>query len=380
MATSLSSERSYDVIVVGGGIIGAAIAWRTAALGLSVAIIDPDPVSQGASSVAAGMLAPVTEAAFGEDDLLQLNLASSRMMPGFLRDLGEATGDTITTSGDATLFLAMDRDEKEGLLRLHDFQRRLGLETRMLTAEECRHLEPSLDPKLRAGILAAGDTAIDPRPLLASLEKACHSAGVMFHRGLAVTTLLMGFDGCEGVQLEDGSSIGASTVVIAAGCWSGKIDGAGSELSKVRPVKGQLLRLVPAAGESMPIRHILRTEEVYVVPRPHEVVVGATVEEAGFDTSVTAGGMYELLGAAIRVVPSLRYMELKEASAGLRPATPDNAPLIGRTSVKGVIAATGHYRNGILLAPITADAVATILSTGESPSHIAAFNPTRFLV
>ena len=367
------------MIVVGAGIIGTSIAWRTAACGLSVMVVDPDAVSSGASSVAAGMLAPVTEAAYGEEDLLSLNLASARMMPKFLKDLAAATGDVIETHSDATLFLSIDRDQKEALSRLHAFQQRLRLETRMLSAEACRQLEPALTPAVKAGVLAEGDVAVDPRPLVATLEKACHAAGVLFDRGSAVSEVLESAGSARGVSLEDGRTIRASTVVIAAGCWSGTIKGVPHELSKIRPVKGQILRLVPAGGEAVPIRHVLRTSDVYIVPRPHEVVVGATVEERGFDRSVTAGAVHELLEDAFQIVPALREMELQEASAGLRPTSPDNAPMIGWTSMKGVIAATGHFRSGILLAPITADAVATLISTGEVLRSIAPFSPGRFV-
>jgi glycine oxidase len=240
---------------------------------------------------------------------------------------------------------------------------------------------------VRAGI-GAEEKEVDPRALTAALGCAVAAAGGRVRGGAEVAGLLWKGDHVTGVALTNGEEIAAPSVVLAAGCWSGRIAGVPEEVAgAVRPVKGQILRLRPRAGEALPIRHLLRTEEVYLVPRSSpargdELVVGATVEEQGFDTSLTGGGVYELLRAAIEVVPGVREMELAEASAGLRPGSRDNAPLLGPLfdggEAAGLVVATGHHRNGILLTPVTADAIASVVCDGVVPEAIAPFRPDRF--
>src|SRR5439155_16764488 len=259
----------------------------------------------------------------------------------------------------------------------------------------CRELEPALHPAVRAGI-ETREQEVDPRALTAALGCAVATAGGRVRSGAEVAGLLSTGDHITGVVLTTGEEIAAPSVVLAAGCWSGGIAGVPKEVADaVRPVKGQILRLRPRNGEPLPIRHLLRTEEVYLVPRSSpargdEIVVGATSEEQGFDTSLTGGGVYELLRAAIDVVPGVREMELAEASAGLRPGSRDNAPLLGPLSGPpldpplgggggaGLVVATGHHRNGILLTPVTADAIASVVCEGVVPEAIAPFRPDRF--
>jgi glycine oxidase len=369
-----------ETIVVGGGAIGLGIAWRLAQRGSDVLVLDRAEPGSGASYHAAGMLAPITEATFGEDALLRLNLASAAAYPAFLRDLTAATGRSLQSGAPGTLFVALDRDQLEALERLYDFQRGLGLAVEWLRGSRCRELEPALHPAVRAGI-GAVEKEVDPRALTAA-------AGGRVRSGAEAAGLLWTGDRITGVVLATGEEIAAPSVVLAAGCWSGGIAGVPKEVADaVRPVKGQILRLRPRPGEALPIRHLLRTEEVYLVPRSSpargdEIVVGATVEEQGFDTSLTGGGVYELLRAAIDVVPGVREMELAEASAGLRPGSRDNAPLLGALSeggeAAGLVVATGHYRNGILLTPVTADAIASVVCEGVVPEAIAPFRPDRF--
>jgi glycine oxidase len=210
------------------------------------------------------------------------------------------------------------------------------------------------------------------------------AAGGRVRSGAEVAALLRDRDQVAGVVLATGEEIAAPCVVLAAGCWTGGIAGVPQEVADaVRPVKGQILRFRPRLGEALPIRHLVRTEEVYLVPRSSpargdEIVVGATVEEQGFDTSLTGGGVYELLRAGIEVVPAIREMELAEASAGLRPGSRDNAPLLGPAGPAGLVVATGHHRNGILLTPVTADAIASVVCGGGLPEAIPAFRPDRF--
>jgi glycine oxidase len=367
----------YDSIIVGAGIIGLSIGWRASQLGLSVLVLDRSDPPDGASAVAAGMLAPVTEAAFGEDALLRLNLESARRWPGFAEELSMSTGVDLAGHEPGILHIALDRDQSEALRRLFDYQQSLGLEADWLTSSACRRLEPGLHPSTRSGILAHGDAAVDPRRVVEALLVSLKAAGGIVRLGVEVAEVLGGPD--PAVLLTTGEVVEAGTVVVAAGPWSGRLPGMPSYVDKaVRPVKGQILRLRQTASLPVPVRHVLRTEEVYLVPRPGgEVVVGATVEERGFDTAPTAGGVFELLRAGNELLPGIREMELVEVSSGLRPGTPDNAPLLGLV-VPGLVVATGHYRNGVLLAPVTADGIAELLAKGDLPAELAGFAPDRF--
>jgi glycine oxidase len=325
------------VTVIGGGVIGLAAAWRLAQRGHAVTVFDPASGS-GASRVAAGMLAPVTEVAFGEEDVLALNLESARRYPAFAAELEAFTGRSTGYHPSGTLVVARDSDDLAALDRLAAFQRELGLDVTKLRAGLCRELEPGLAPGVRGGLLVAGDHQVDPRALVEVLLDACRRLDVRFvpERLTEVPT-------------------DADVVVVAAGCWSGDI--AGVDIN-VRPVKGQLLRLRGKPGVERNIRGV----DVYIVPRPDgEVVVGATVEDRGFDTTVTAGAVHDLLRDAIELVPDIAELEIAEVCAGLRPTTPDNAPLLERRG--NVVIATGHYRNGVLLAPLTADRVCELVAS-----------------
>jgi glycine oxidase len=374
-----SKRHPYDTIVVGAGIIGLSIGWKLAQLGLSVLVLDRDQQPRGASWVAAGMLAPVTEANFGEEALLRLNIESARRWPGFAAELSEISGIELLGDRPGTLHVAVDRDQAEALRRLYDYQVQLGLDVEWFGPTQLRRLEPALHPGARSGVRASNDTAVDPRKVLHALAVAFQAAGGDIGWGEEVVEI--DGRGEPTVTLAGGGSHAAGTIVLAAGCWSPSIKGVPGGMRKtVRPVKGQILRLKTRSSAPL-IRHTIRTEEVYLVPRPDgETVVGATVEELGFDSAPTAGGVLELLEAADEVVPGVREMELVEVSVGLRPGSPDNAPLIGSTSVSGLVLATGHYRNGILLAPITADAIAHLIAKGEALGHMTDFEPSRFRI
>ncbi|WP_405853150.1 glycine oxidase ThiO [Streptomyces sp. NBC_00090] len=381
--------RSSDVLVVGGGIIGLVTAWRAAQRGLRTAVADPDP-GGGAARVAAGMLAAVTELHYGEETLLGLNLASARRYPDFVAELAEATGGAAAGSGHdvgyracGTLAVALDADDRAHLRELHALQTRCGLTSEWLSGRECRRLEPMLAPGVRGGLRVDGDHQVDPRRLAAALLLACERAGVVFHRVLAERLTVAG-DRARGVVLAGGEELTADQVVLAAGSLSGRLAGVPEEvLPPVRPVKGQVLRLrVPAAYApflSRTVRAVVRGSHVYLVPRENgELVVGATSEELGWDTTVTAGGVYELLRDAHELVPGITELPLTETRAGLRPASPDNAPLLGPTALPGLHLATGHYRNGVLLTPVTGDVMAEVLTTGTLPDEARPFTPRRF--
>ncbi|MFF4032270.1 glycine oxidase ThiO [Streptomyces sviceus] len=376
------SSRTSDVLVVGGGIIGLVTAWRAAQRGLTTAVVDPEP-GGGAAQVAAGMLAAVTELHYGEQTLLGLNLASARRYPDFAAELTALTGIDPGYRRCGTLAVALDADDRAHLRELHALQRQSGLESEWLSGRECRRLEPMLAPGVRGGLRVDGDHQIDPRRLTRALLAACERAGVVFHRTWAQRLRVAG-DRAAGVATTDGEELGADHVVLAAGSLSGRLEGVPQALlPPVRPVKGQVLRLtVPprhAPFLSRTVRAIVRGSHVYLVPRESgELVIGATSEELGWDTTVTAGGVYELLRDAHELVPGITELPLTETRAGLRPGSPDNAPLLGPTELPGLVLATGHYRNGVLLTPITGDAMAHVLTTGELPEVARPFTPRRF--
>ncbi|GHF32796.1 glycine oxidase ThiO [Streptomyces fumanus] len=376
------STRTPDVLVVGGGIIGLVTAWRAAQRGLATAVVDPAP-GGGAARVAAGMLAAVTELHYGEQTLLALNLASARRYPAFAAELAEATGHDLGYRRCGTLAVALDADDRAHLRDLHAFQVRSGLDAQWLSGRECRRLEPMLAPGVRGGLRVDGDHQIDPRRLARALVTACERAGVVLHR-VRAERLTVVRDRAAGVVTEDGTALAAGRVVLAAGSLSGRLPGVPEEvLPPVRPVKGQVLRLAMPADRPpllhRTVRAVVRGNPLYLVPRESgELVVGATSEELGWDTTVTAGGVYELLRDAHELVPGITELPLTETLAGLRPGSPDNAPLLGPTALDGLLLATGHFRNGVLLTPVTGDVMAHLLTTGGLPEEARPFTPRRF--
>ncbi|MEV4905330.1 glycine oxidase ThiO [Streptomyces albidoflavus] len=374
-----------DVVVAGGGIVGLVTAWRAAQRGLAVTVVDPAP-GGGAAQVAAGMLAAVTELHFGEERLLALNLASAERYPAFAAELAEASGQELGYRRCGTLAVALDADDRAYLRELHALQLRSGLESEWLSGRECRRLEPMLAPGVRGGLRVDGDHQIDPRRLASALVTACERAGVVWCRSTAGRLVVRG-GRAVGVELADGSLVEGGQTVLAAGSRSGLLAGLPEEVAvPVRPVKGQVVRLaVPeayrrgAAFLGRTVRAVVRGSHVYLVPRENgELVIGATTEELGWDTTVTAGGVYELLRDAHELVPGLTELPFTEVRAGLRPGSPDNAPLLGPTALPGLHLATGHHRNGVLLTPVTGDVLADVLTTGELPGYADAFTARRF--
>ena len=359
-----------DVIVVGAGVVGLGIAWRAAQRGLAVRLVDPAPGS-GATWTAAGMLAPATELHYGEEPLLRLGLESARCYPSFVAELESATGRRVGYRRDGTVVVAWDAADLAGLRDLSAFGQSLGLATELVTGRELRRLEPALASGLPGGLVAGDDCQVDNRLLQEALLAAAELAGARIRRERAVSV-----SGHE-VVLAGGDVLTADAVVLAAGAWSALL----SVAIPVRPVKGQTLRL-RMPGE-VPLRHVVRGSikgsPVYVLPRTDgHVVIGASSEEAGFDLQPRAGAIYEMLRDAQALVPVLGEAVFDEVSTSVRPGSPDNAPLIGSTGVDGLIVATGHYRNGILLAPVTADGVAELLASGTLPRLLAPFTPSRF--
>lgn len=371
---------SHDAIIVGGGLIGLASAWRAAQAGLRVTVVDAAP-GGGASHVAAGMLAPVTEVAYGEQAALQLNIASARRWAGFAAELEAAAQAPVGYRTDGTLLVGFDADDVRVLDDLTAFQTELGLDVTRLRSRACREREPLLSPRVRGGLLAAEDHRVEPRRVVAALLQVLEAHGVevvaarvaaIDHAGGHVT----------GVRLDDGRTLAAPRVVLAAGSWSSRIAGLPSEVvPPVRPVKGQVLSLRGGDGDPVltaSVRGLVQGRSVYLVPRDDgRVVVGASQEERGYDTTVTAGATRALLDDAARIVPGVDELELVEAVAGLRPGTPDNRPLLGPTSLDGLLLATGHHRSGVLLAPLTAEAVAAWLGDTRPDPVVAVADPRR---
>jgi glycine oxidase len=331
----------FDALFVGGGVIGLSCAWRAQQRGLNVCVLERDGTGSSTSRVAAGLLAPDSEAEPGHQPFVPLGRRSLELYPQFVEELGVDVGFWAC----GMLVLALDDAEVGG-----DW----------LTPAQCRELEPGLSPAVRGGVYSDQEASVDPRRLVDAL-----AAWVEVREGAEVAEVKR-----DGVTLASGEAIPAGRVVVCAGAWSGLAG------VPVRPVKGQVVRL---RGE-VPAERMLHTEHIYIVPRRNgEVVLGATVENRGFDTTVTAGAVEALLREATRVLPAIAELELVDVTAGLRPAGPDNAPLIGECE-SGVLVATGHYRNGILLAPVTAEAIVALL-VGEQPHEVAApFAPQRSVV
>jgi glycine oxidase len=378
------STPTVDAAFVGGGVIGLAAAWRLAQRGLTVTVVDPSPAG-AATHAAAGMLAPVSEVRYGETTLLHLAMESLRRYPDFVAELERVTGHPIGLRREGTMIVATDAGDREMLVDLHAFQTSLGLAASMLTSRECRSLEPMLAPEIRCGLLVASDHSVDNRRLAAALLVALEVLGVTVIRDRVASVTVEG-NQVTGLRLAGGEAIGAGAVVVAAGPWSADLAGVPSTARpRVRPVKGEILRLCAHSPMPLPdhsIRGLVNGREIYLVPRADgELVVGATVEDAGFDTTVRAGAVRELLRDARAIVPAVDELELVESLAALRPGAPDNAPLIGATSVDRLFVASGHHRNGILLAPITADLVAAAVTGTVTPADrelLDVVSPQRF--
>ncbi len=361
MATTQRDATDHDAVVVGAGVIGLACAWRAAQSGLDVLVLERDRPGAGASNVAAGMLAPVGEASWGEDRLLDLALASHRLWPEFAAELSRAAGREPGLLELGALHIALDRDEAAELRRRYELMREHGLDAEWLAPSACRALEPGLGGGGHGGVHAPHESAVDPRVLIEALVAAFEAAGGRIEVGTANEPLIEG-DRLAGVRTAAGAERRARNVLLAAGSWSAADWLPESARPAVRPVKGQILTLAGPVSEPV-CERIVVTERIYVVPRGDgRLVVGATVEEQGFDTRVTAGGVHELLREGYRALPQIAELELVETVAGLRPTTPDNLPLIGPGAMDGLVLATGHFRNGILLAPLTAERIAALLA------------------
>ncbi|RKN07417.1 glycine oxidase ThiO [Streptomyces radicis] len=359
-----------NTVVVGGGVIGLAAAWRARRAGLAVTVIDPAPGSK-ASHVSGGMLPAVNDQMYDQENLLRLCLASRELYPSFVAELEEFAPAGFRNDG--VLDAAFDEDALGSLDRQQSFQESLGIRTERLTAAEVGALQPAFAPVL-GGLLSPDDGAVDPRVLTAALITAVEALGGTVIRRAATRVA------DHAVVLDNGEAVAFDRLVLAAGCWTHRVDGLPQgAIPEIRPVKGQIVRLHSDPPLlAVTARALSKGSSLYLVPRlDGELVVGATYEERGYDETVTADGTSGLLARAAAVMPGVGALRFAEVSAGLRPGSPDDLPLIGPTTVPDVYLASGHFRMGVQLAPVTAEAIAAHLTDATPPAVTAPFTPLR---
>jgi glycine oxidase len=375
MSKSTSQFEHTDVAIVGGGVMGCAVAWRLAQRGVRVTVIERGIPGAEASSAAAGMLAPQMEAA-GPGPMLDMGLRSRAMYPSLAVELADATGIDIGYVKSGVLAVALTDEDERALGQRRIWQTARGMRVEALAGAAARAREPALGEAVRSALLFADDAQVNPRALARAFSQAAAAAGARFLEGRYVRRVCTHAGVATGVEL-DGDTLTAGTVVVAAGSWSGLVEGAGVPPSVVRPARGQLVAI-----ETRPplFRHVLSVHgRGYLVPRRDgTVVAGSTVEMVGFRKEVTVGGLAAILALAQTLVPALAEAPVVQSWSNFRPYTEDHLPVLGTTAVRGLVLATGHYRNGILLAPITAQAVADLIATGHPSFDLTPFSVGRF--
>jgi len=375
-ASTRRFRKTPDVVIVGAGVIGLGIAWRLAQRGAAVVVFDQGAAGAGASHAAAGMLASCAEAEPGEEALVALGRLSQSLWPAFTAELEQATGLSIDLRHEGTLVVALTADDQARLRHQLQFQKSLGLPLEWISAAETRQREPHL-AGVAGAVFSPEDHQVDNRKLVGALRSAAAAAGAVIREHAAVERIVVTQGRAAGIRLGDGADVAADVVVVAAGAWSRSIGGVPPEMRPpVRPVKGQMLAL---RMDAPLLSHVVWAPNVYLVPRRDgRLILGGTVEEKGFDATLTAGGVLALLEAAWRVLPAIEELPIKETWVGHRPGSRDDAPILGPSPITGLVYATGHYRNGILLAPITADAIARLVLDGEVDPAIRPFGIARF--
>lgn len=378
-----NTHSNKRVIIVGGGVIGLGIGWQLAKAGCAVSIYERDQAGRAASWAAAGMLAPHAEVHFEERELLRLGVQSCRMYPEWVAELETDSRINVGYRAEGTLIVGVDRDDARELEHLHESQKLLDLKVEWITGREAREMEPLLSPKVNAAIWSKDDHQVDNRAMVEALISAYQNADGILHEDTSVGEIEIVDGKAKGIWVKDNLEE-ADVIVLAAGCWSSDINGLPKAVQPpVRPVKGQMLAL--QMEEGVVLQKVIRAPrakyptDVYLVPKDDgRLVIGATNEEMGFDTQLTAGGLFELLRGAWEAVPGIYDLPVLETWAGLRPGSRDNAPILGETGVENLIMATGHYRNGILLTPITAREIASLIFTGKASENIVPFQLSRF--
>jgi glycine oxidase len=379
LASFPSIARRPRIAIIGAGIVGLGIGWRLAARA-EVVVFDRGAAGMGASHAAAGMLAACCEAEPGEEALLALCRNSQARWAGFAQELMQSSGIDVELRQEGTLVLALTADDQAEAVHRLDFQKKLGLPLEWLSTAETRAREPHLAGKIAGAVFSGEDHQVDNRKVVAALRVAAERAGVKIHEYRPVKEISIHGGRADGLVLEDGTRVAADLVVLAAGAWSRGITGLPPDRRPpVRPVKGQMLALLMDPAAPL-LNHVLWAPGAYLVPRRDgRLIVGATVEERGFDETITAGGLLTLLEAAWRAIPAIEELPVDEIWAGHRPGSRDDAPILGRAPLENLFYATGHHRNGVLLAPLTADAMAKLILDDVVEPAIRPFGLERFL-
>jgi glycine oxidase len=365
--------KNYDAVVAGGGVIGAAIALELAGAGLKVGVFDTQQPGREASWASAGMISPVPESA-AMAPLLPISLASVQRYPEFIARVEELSGRKVGYRKEGALDVFLDDEKQNQITQIVEEHRSAGLRAEALSAQQACDLEPALTAEIRAAVLRPDEASLDNRLFTEATLEAARRKGVEIFAGNGAKALLTDGRVCKGLQLQTGN-VEARWTIIAAGCFSAGIEGA-ANYAPLTPAKGQMVAL---RCEAVQLRRDLWNEHTYLVPRTDgRIIAGATIEYEGFDRSVTAAGMNKILTGAISLVPGLQKARIEETWAGLRPDTPDHLPILGPTDQKGLLIATGHFRSGILLTPITAHLIREWITTEKVSVDWAAFNPMRF--
>lgn len=355
-----------EILIIGAGIIGCSLALELAEESFSVTVVERGQPAREASWAAAGMLSPAAEHR-EHPALAELAKASAALYPDWLARLGAATAIDVSHRTEGTLQLAFTETEA-GELRT--------LPGEHLSAAEVRRLEPGLSERIAAGVYLAGDHQVDNRRLLDALLEAGRRAGVHFRTGTKARELLVQAGRAVGVGTAEGARLKAAAVVNAAGCWAGCLGEVGARWAPTRPVRGQMLAL---QSKTPVLRHVVRSSRAYILPRRDDrLLVGSTMEDVGYDKSVTPEGLRGLVVAACEIVPAAGALPFAKAWAGLRPDSPDHLPILGATDIEGFFVATGHFRNGILLAPISARLLTEVILARRPSLSLEPFSPLRF--
>jgi glycine oxidase len=365
--------KKFDVAIAGGGLIGASIALDLARAGLRVGLFDRQEPGREASWAGAGILSPAPESA-AMIALVPLGKASMAIYPEFVHMVQEASGRSAGYRPKGTLQALFSRDAREELSTVIALHHGLGLKAEPLSAEDARALEPSLSEDLEVGVLRPEEASVDNRALTQAVLEAARRSGVQFFSASGAEAIWREGGRCLGLNLKN-EKIEAQWTVIAAGCFSANIQGV-APYAPVRPAKGQMVAL---RADDLKIERVLWSEKIYLVPRNDgRILAGATVEYTGFEKALTAGGLEKILAGAIELSPGLRDSRVEESWAGLRPDSPDHLPILGPTDIEGLLIATGHFRGGILLTPITAQLVREWVTQQRVSVDWDRFSPMRF--
>jgi glycine oxidase len=365
--------KKFDVAIAGGGVIGAAIALELARAGLRVGVFDRQQPGQEASWASAGILSPAPESP-GMIAMVPLGKASLSLYPEFVAQVEEISGQSTGFRPKGTLEALFSKDTREELSTIIALHHGLGLQAEPLRAEDARELEPALSEEVEAAVLRPNEASIDNRALTNALLEAAQHSGVEIFPGSGAKAIWRDGNRCAGLQLLY-ERVEAKWTIIAAGCFSETIEGV-AKYAPVRPAKGQMIAL---RAEDVEIQRVLWSDKIYLVPRNDgRILAGATVEHVGFDKRTTAGGIQKLLSAAMELAPGLANARIEETWAGLRPDSPDHLPILGPTDVDGLVIATGHFRSGILLTPITARLVREWITERRVSEDWSRLSPLRF--